>query len=92
MALHRLVGCKTPVHFVRFNPDAYDRARVGLDARVAAVAERIDELLTEADHHADNSTQPHIPRVEFFCYHSNAVATHVKYLRERPGSVRVSEH
>lgn len=66
VAWQKLVGF-VPVFYVRFNPNEYDGGCAPLDHRVAAVARRVNELLT-MDVKERSSLVPH---VEYHYYHSD---------------------
>ena len=57
---------KTAPHIIRFNPDAYDGAIVGINARLEALCEKIEHFLTKP-YQSQNE-----PSVEYMYYHSSA--------------------
>jgi len=67
-AVQTLINPQVAIYFLRMNPDACDRFRIGLEARCQIVAKEIDRLLhTNID---QTHIQIPIPKIGYFFYHT----------------------
>ena len=97
-AVRKLLGAEVPVFFVRFNPDAWDGGRAGIDERVDAVAQVVRALLG-ADASASSPAlrgawgAPEeaclLPQVKYMFYHS-ACEFQITATRAKPDSFFVA--
>tara|TARA_B110001450_G_scaffold171929_1_gene160403 strand:+ start:647 stop:1837 length:1191 start_codon:yes stop_codon:yes gene_type:complete len=74
----RIDGYMVPLVFIRFNPNAYDKAKVKLDDRVKVLADLINSY-AHMDVEAIAKLQTHAPILHVMYYHSKEGGKHLAH-------------